>query len=996
MPTDTSIRLTYAGTGGSAQFETPINHAGHSIAPLRYSTGGKEYYVSTPETISFAGFYSPQVIVGDAGPFTADARFDEPVTLLGADGSAQQSMAVDGTGTVRITPTYGDRSLTYSGTVTYLGTEDVTTPLGTFSSRHVRLQLEISTAVEGTVFRVPFFVDLWFARDIGLVQRLQAGQLMKLVEVTGPDRDGDGRFDGLDAFPDDPAETTDFDHDGIGDNADPDDDNDGIADTNDAFPRNPAESADFDADGTGDNADPDDDNDGLPDVIDPFPHDIHNPDTDRDGTADFHDTDDDNDGFIDAVDRFPFEPAEWADADNDGWGDNGDPDDDNDGRFDLVDAYPLNPTRWEPLNVEKTVVTLAGVLGMAGGPGTAFNVTGENVRWQAETSAPWLQVSPTSGTGDTLILVNTTLDRLAPGTHAATLTFTDPDTARSVDVAVQLTVSLPEITVTSSMVSFDGKFGWSTLTQPVDVSLNTGLTSYPLSIETSFDPEGAITATYADGVADANPRRLNVVVDPSKLKGGRHAGHLTLTADVKGHAITRTVAVEVLASTRALFPTSDAVAFAQTDAYSGPIRRTIKILDSYGVSGTEWTATGSGESWLKSVTPSGVSDGELTIEVDPLGLSQDLYRATVTLSTTDPNIDRTVPINVSLWVDTETDPRFESVPATYKQLAADPLRPFVYAHNGSGNIDVYNIHVRELHDQITGLTGDLGAMVVSSDGKWLFVQNPVDGGITRIDLDDTNVRVTWPLADSGLSSPRNAVAYARPNGHPVLVLSDRRVVDAETGDILGNVDLPTLLRLDVIKSSFDGQRLCALNTAETPFSAECFWLYYGDYGTPDVKTGMRTHLSGHDVPGAGFATDLAITADGQSVIVAIEAGADYPLWGFPLPPVGHGGPLVPEDPTQMAQGSPAIATGPDNGVFASVITLSDGKERLRGWNDAGTSDRFGTLLELGSVGVKTGLRRQLVVSGDGLGLAYLLGSDPSPDLSTSPDASTELYFQFTH
>lgn len=348
------------------------------------------------------------MIVGDAGPFTADARFNEPVTLFGADWSAQQSISVNGTGTVTITPTNGDRQLTYSGTVTYLGTEDVTTSLGTFSTRHVRLQLEISTEVEGTVFRVPFFVDLWFARGIGLVQRLQAGQLMKLAQATGPDRDGDGRFDGLDAFPDDPGETTDFDRDGIGDNADPDDDNDGVADTNDALPRNPAESADFDADGTGDNADPDDDNDGLPDVIDPFPHDIHNADTDRDGTADFYDTDDDNDGFIDAVDRFPFDPAEWADNDNDGWGDNGDPDDDNDGRFDLVDAYPLNPTRWEPLNVEQTVVTLAGVLGMAGGPGTAFNVTGENVSWQAQTSAPWLQVSPASGTGDTLVVVNTT------------------------------------------------------------------------------------------------------------------------------------------------------------------------------------------------------------------------------------------------------------------------------------------------------------------------------------------------------------------------------------------------------------------------------------------------------------------------------------------------------------------------------------------------------------------------------------------------------------
>jgi len=44
------------------------------------------------------------------------------------------------------------------------------------------------------------------------------------------DSDGDGVFDGADAFPADPAESRDSDGDGLGDNADPDDDNDGMSD----------------------------------------------------------------------------------------------------------------------------------------------------------------------------------------------------------------------------------------------------------------------------------------------------------------------------------------------------------------------------------------------------------------------------------------------------------------------------------------------------------------------------------------------------------------------------------------------------------------------------------------------------------------------------------------------------------------------------------------------------------------------------------------------
>ncbi len=57
------------------------------------------------------------------------------------------------------------------------------------------------------------------------------------VEV-GPDADGDGVPDTLDAFPNDPNENADTDGDGTGNNADPDDDNDGVADVDDEFPLN--------------------------------------------------------------------------------------------------------------------------------------------------------------------------------------------------------------------------------------------------------------------------------------------------------------------------------------------------------------------------------------------------------------------------------------------------------------------------------------------------------------------------------------------------------------------------------------------------------------------------------------------------------------------------------------------------------------------------------------------------------------------------------------
>jgi WD40 repeat protein len=58
--------------------------------------------------------------------------------------------------------------------------------------------------------------------------------------VDDRDRDADGFLNALDAFPDDPAEWNDTDHDGIGDNTDPDIDGDGHPNDQDAYPWDPA------------------------------------------------------------------------------------------------------------------------------------------------------------------------------------------------------------------------------------------------------------------------------------------------------------------------------------------------------------------------------------------------------------------------------------------------------------------------------------------------------------------------------------------------------------------------------------------------------------------------------------------------------------------------------------------------------------------------------------------------------------------------------------
>ena len=199
------------------------------------------------------------------------------------------------------------------------------------------------------------------------------------------DRDGDGMENNLDAFPDNPNESSDLDGDGVGDNADTDRDGDGVDNDSDAFPNSPSESLDTDNDGIGNNADPDDDNDGTTDALDQFPLDPNETrDLDGDGIGDNADTDRDGDGVANEVDLFPNDGNEAADLDGDGIGDNSDPDRDGDGVDNDSDAYPNDPGRTTlpvvTIDSPQTLTTvgqhLINVVGTVDPSAVAFTVNG--------------------------------------------------------------------------------------------------------------------------------------------------------------------------------------------------------------------------------------------------------------------------------------------------------------------------------------------------------------------------------------------------------------------------------------------------------------------------------------------------------------------------------------------------------------------------------------------------------------------------------------------
>lgn len=368
LPTDNAITWEY-DNGVESSFDGTIVTDDIPFSVLTHSPGGgKEYFHSQDDQIVLRGFYAPSLNV-EGTTYSADVILSRNILIWADSYPVGQSTTVTGGGEVTISPTYGERAISFSATRNIVGTETVTVPAGTFTAIHATIEMEVSTVVEGTTILLPYTAEYWFTQDLGIIKRKENGITMRLVSTSGisltdedtpqapgipdtdlpaddnPDSDGDGYPDASDAFPNNSSEWEDLDDDGIGNNADTDDDADTIADADDAFPLDPTEWQDTDNDGAGNNADTDDDGDSVIDEDDAFPLDSREwLDTDNDGTGNNADTDDDGDTVADTDDAFPLDPAEWLDTDNDGVGNNADPNDDDDDFADADDPMPLDST----------------------------------------------------------------------------------------------------------------------------------------------------------------------------------------------------------------------------------------------------------------------------------------------------------------------------------------------------------------------------------------------------------------------------------------------------------------------------------------------------------------------------------------------------------------------------------------------------------------------------------------------------------------------------
>ena len=751
LPISSGIAWQFQGFGSPAEAEAPLDASGVTVDVLRYPTGGKEYYVTTEDSIFLRGFYSPQVTVSGLGRFTADILFNESIPLWIPDDTPGTERSIRARGTVDITPTYGRNSITVEGTTRYEGLVQVSLPIGPIFAHRVVYDLTVSTVISGSRITVPFRVQVYFAEGIGIVYRVEGFGSLRLESVIDGDRDLDGVVDAVDHYPDDPTRSRDLDRDGIADEDDLDDDGDGTPDTLDVFPTNPREQSDSDGDRVGDNADTDDDNDGTSDLLDAFPFDpTESQDTDGDGTGNNADLDDDDDGIPDVDDLFPLAVSTPEDTDGDGEPDSIDPDDDDDGVLDGDDDFPLDPRYSRGLSVTRDLLEFTVGAGRGGlSSSQSFGLSAPSLAWEA-TAEPWIDLSHTSGSTGRSISVRVLTATLAPGAHEGTITITSTDTGATTTVRVVVDAMLPGFVVSDGTIEFDGLNGWNLSRRTLRAELLTNDQPHPFRVEIDEAVEEWLAV---DAPSEISSDEIVVALDLAStelISPGRTEAEIRLISTVLGTEIVEARSLVFHGPTRRLLVPERAVSMTDMPGMQKLTER-VRVYDSEDQVGVAWRAEAQ-VPWL-TVTPSGVTGDEIEIVAEPTSLPGfGLTEGTIRVWSPDGPATNEVTIRVGVFRRQSPPGIKTALQRSWREveLATDPLRPHVYQPDElTGLVDVINLHTNQ---ELTPINADFGRPTeakVSPDGKYLVVtarpagSAALDPDIVVYDLDTNEVVARW-------------------------------------------------------------------------------------------------------------------------------------------------------------------------------------------------------------------------------------------------------------
>jgi Viral BACON domain len=275
---------------------------------------------------------------------------------------------------------------------------------------------------------------------------------------------------------------------------------------------------------------------------------------------------------------------------------------------------------------------------------TLFNTESSEISWQADTSKPWLLITPTEGTftHDMPQQVTVAVDRskLPLGPHSAKIHFSSDGGNESLAVSAQVTSLQPEheaiMQISPAVLSFIAADGSNpTSSQQIMVSNSGG---QAMSWHVSADVPWLTTSSPSLIVEPGSAALADVSVESDNLLPGTYTGTLTFTAQnsigdgIVFHSPQQVVVSITVTPPCSLVVTPAMLDFASAYLQPAPSPKTINVTGSTGcTTPLNWNASSSAP-WLKLNKTGGATPDTLSIGIDVTGLTPNIYTGTVTLS----------------------------------------------------------------------------------------------------------------------------------------------------------------------------------------------------------------------------------------------------------------------------------------------------------------------------------------------------------------------------
>lgn len=384
------------------------------------------------------------------------------------------------------------------------------------------------------------------------------------------------------------------------------------------------------------------------------------------------------------------------------------------------------------------------------------------------------------------------------------------------------------------------------------VALDTGNLAWKVSSDAAWLTTNQIPVSGSTAVM--------LRADPAGLAEGDYTGTITLEDSVAANR--KTIKAQLRVDKPRLMVRRKGVALSLIGSYA-KLKDSIEITDNGTATPIQWSAS-SDSAWLRLGQMSGRSGDHLALEADTTSLPDGMHIATVSLKPLDggPQVDTRVGVYVDRGATFAPTLKITGT-ADFTGMVADPVRPFVYLFGFGGKVQIYNVATGALAGTITVPNADLTSLAASFDGRTLYALDVLSGKIYPLNLDTQTVGA--PLANTVPDASHTYISYSELNGKPILVTNFVRVMDAVSGAILGQRQMP---------SDFGSARIVARRDGKGAFlqSRSLGNHYLGQIALSQTSTGVAIDIM-YQMLETGEGTGLVMSWNDDRVFTSITNGS---------------------------------------------------------------------------------------------------------------------------